>query len=162
MPACGQTNLAAYSHQDLPFERLVEVLNPARSLARHPLFQVMLAFQNNAEVGFELPGLVTGMEAVDTATTKFDLSLSLGEQRARDGTPQGIDGELEYSTDLFDRTSVQAMADRLVRLIEAAVAAPEQPIGQHRYSQRRRAPHHPAGVERHRPSDPARHPAATV
>ena len=123
------TNLAAYSHQDLPFERLVEVLNPARSLARHPLFQVMLAFQNNAPVSLELPGLSVRFEPVATASAKFDLSLSLGEQRAPDGTPAGIDGVLEYATDLFDRASVEALAGRLVRLLEAAVAEPDRAIG---------------------------------
>ena len=71
-------NLAAYSHQELPFERLVEVLNPARSLSRHPLFQVMLVLQNNAELGLELSaGLSAGFEAVATASAKLDLSLSL-------------------------------------------------------------------------------------
>ena len=122
-------NLTAYSHQDLPFERLVEVLNPARSLARHPLFQVMLAFENNARVSFDLPNLTTTLEAVDTATAKFDLSLDLGERRAPDGSPQGIDGALEYSTDLFDRPSAEAIAGRLIRLLEAMIAAPDQPIG---------------------------------
>ena len=63
----------------------------------------MLAFQNNAAVGFDLPGLSTSVEPVATATAKFDLSLSLGEQRGADGTPAGIDGVLEYATDLFDR-----------------------------------------------------------
>ena len=98
-------DLAAYSHQDLPFERLVEVLNPARSLSRHPLFQVMLAFQNNAEPGAStLPGLTVASRAGrQPASAKFDLSLSLGEQRAPDGSPAGIDGVLEYATDLFDR-----------------------------------------------------------
>ena len=76
------SNLAAYSHQDLPFERLVEVLNPARSLARHPLFQVMLVLQNTAALELALPGLSVGFEAVETASAKFDLSLSLAEQLA--------------------------------------------------------------------------------
>ena len=78
------TNLAAYGHQELPFERLVEVLNPARSLARHPLFQVMLAFQNNAPVSFDgLPGLHAAYEPVATASAKFDLSLALARAARR-------------------------------------------------------------------------------
>ena len=124
------TNLAAYSHQDLPFERLVEVLNPARSLSRHPLFQVMLALQNNAPVSFaELPGLIPRFEPVTTSTAKFDLSVSLGEQRASDGSPAGIHGVLEYATDLFDRASMEALAGRLIRLLEAVIADPDRAIG---------------------------------
>ena len=123
------TNLAAYSHQELPFERLVEVLNPTRSLARHPLFQVMLAFENSAAVDFDLPGLTTSFEPVATATAKFDLAFSLGERRAPDGTPAGISGMLEYSTDLFDRASVEVLGSRLIRLLEAAIADPERAIG---------------------------------
>ena len=122
-------NLAAYSHQELPFERLVEVLNPARSLSRHPLFQVMLVLQNNAELGPELLGLEAGFEAVSTASAKFDLSLSLAERRGSDGTPAGIEGALEYASDLFDRSSVEAIAGRLVRLLEGAVADPDRAIG---------------------------------
>ena len=124
------TNLAAYSHQDLPFERLVEVLNPARSLSRHPLFQVMLAFQNNAPVSFaEVPGVTASFEPVATDSAKFDLSLALAEQRGADGTPAGIHGELEYAADLFDRSTVEVMVGRLVRLLEAAVAEPDRAIG---------------------------------
>ena len=74
-------NLAAYGHQDLPFERLVEVLNPARSLSHHPLFQVMLAFQNDADVNLELAGLATSFEEVPVASAKFDLSFALTEER---------------------------------------------------------------------------------
>src|SRR5262249_14716505 len=122
-------NLAAYSHQDVPFERLVEVLNPQRSMARHPLFQVMLVLQNAMTGEFELPGLQTRFEPVSTGSAKFDLLLGLGEQRAADGTPMGISGTLEYAADLFDRGTVEAIAQRLVRLIEAAVAEPDRPIG---------------------------------
>ena len=122
-------NLSAYSHQDLPFERLVEVVNPARSLSRHPLFQVMLALQNTAEVKLELDGLSCGFERVATSSAKFDLSVSLGEERGADGAPAGIGGVVEYATDLFDRASVEALVGRLVRLLEAAVADPERAIG---------------------------------
>src|SRR6202030_1975036 len=106
------TNLAAYSHQDLPFERLVEVLNPSRSLSRHPLFQVMLALQNNAQVSFDLAGLSARVEPVASGSAKFDLTLSLDEQRGADGAPAGIGGVLEYASDLFERASVEALRDR--------------------------------------------------
>ena len=92
-------NLAAYAHQDLPFERLVEALNPARSLSRHPLFQVMLAFQNTAEASPELSGLAVSAEPVATRSAQFDLSVSLGERRGTDGSPAGLEGAIEYATD---------------------------------------------------------------
>ncbi|HEX9571575.1 MAG TPA: condensation domain-containing protein, partial [Burkholderiales bacterium] len=123
------SNLAAYGQQELPFERLVEVLNPARSLSRHPLFQVMLAFQNQAAVELDLPGLRARFEPVATASAKFDLSVSLAERRAGDGSPAGIEGVVEYATDLFDRGSVAGLAERLVRLLTAAVDEPGRPIG---------------------------------
>ncbi len=123
------SNLAAYGHQDLPFERLVEVLNPERSLSRHPLFQVMLALQNNAPASIDLPGLTVAFEAITIPIAKFDLSVNLTEQRAADGSAAGIDGLIEYATDLFDRQTVEALAQRLIRLLTAAVANPEQPIG---------------------------------
>src|SRR5262249_42096434 len=123
------SNLAAYSHQELPFERLVEALNPARSLAHHPLFQVMLALQNNAAVELELAGVSASVEPVGLASAKFDLSVSLAEQRGPDGGAGGLSGVLEYASDLFERASVEALAGRLVRLLEAAVAAPDVAIG---------------------------------
>ena len=122
-------NLAAYGHQELPFERLVEVINPARSLSHHPLFQVMLAFQNDAQVSLELPGLRTAFEEVPVASAKFDLSFALAEERAADGTPSGINGVLEYAGDLFEEASAATLAERLTRLLTAAVAEPTRAIG---------------------------------
>ena len=119
----------AYGHAELPFERLVEVLNPARSLSHHPLFQVMLAFQNNAAARFDVPGLATRFEPVATATAKFDLAVSVSEERGADGTPAGISGVIEYATDLFHRDTVEAIAGRFVRLLEATVAHPDRAIG---------------------------------
>src|SRR5207302_1079966 len=88
-------NLLAYSHQEVPFERLVEVLNPARSLARHPLFQVMLAFQNNAPARFEVPGLAARFEPVAVGRAKFDLSVSVSERRGEAAVVFGR-GRLSY------------------------------------------------------------------
>ncbi len=122
-------NLQAYGHQDLPFERLVEVINPARSLSHHPLFQVMLAFQNDAEVTLELAGLTTSFEDVPVASAKFDLSFALAEERAPDGAPAGIAGVLEYAADLFDEDTATSLAQRLVRLLTAAAEDPACTIG---------------------------------
>jgi len=123
------SNLEAYSHQELPFERLVEALNPARSLAHHPLFQVMLALQNNAAGQLEFEGVSARLEPVVGASAKFDLSVSLAEERGADGGACGLSGVMEYASDLFDRASVEVLAGRLVRLLEAAVAAPDVAIG---------------------------------
>ena len=147
-------NLAAYGHQELPFERLVEVLNPARSLSRHPLFQVMLAFEAG-EAGaatLELPGLAVTPQPIATASAKFDLSVGLIERRLPDGTPGGIDGVLEYASDLFDAATVETLGRRLIRLLEAAVADAGAAAGQPADPGDRRARHHPARLERHRRS----------
>ncbi|KUN96932.1 non-ribosomal peptide synthetase [Streptomyces caeruleatus] len=121
-------DLAAYEHQDVPFEHLVDVLAPERSLSRHPLFQVLLAFQNTARADLGLPGLQVRGEPVDTATAKFDLSFHFRERRGPDGTPQGLDGEIEYSGDLFDRETVEALAARLVRVLGDIAAQPSRRV----------------------------------
>ena len=123
------TDLAAYEHQDVPFERLVEVLNPQRSMAHHPLFQVMLAFQNTANVALELPGFRATVAPVDITTAKFDLSFTLAETSEADGRPAGLTGSLTFAKDLFDQDSAQQIADRLVRVLEAVVDDPRKRVG---------------------------------
>ncbi|WP_228927770.1 condensation domain-containing protein, partial [Streptomyces sp. DH7] len=123
-----ETSLAAYAHQDVPFEYLVEVLNPTRTLAHHPLFQIMLALQNAPEGTFQLPGLTVDVAPGRTGTAKFDLFFSLAERRGADGEPQGITGAVEYSSDLYDAPTVQALFNRLVRLLDAVTAQPDQPL----------------------------------
>ncbi|MFI6475799.1 amino acid adenylation domain-containing protein [Streptomyces sp. NPDC050516] len=119
-----ETDLAAYEHQDLPFERLVEVVNPVRSPARQPLFQVMLAFQNTAGATLSLPGLVAATEPVGTTAAKFDLAFQLSE-RGTEGEPGGLDVLVEYSTALFRPDTVEQLTRRFVRLLETVVADPE-------------------------------------
>src|SRR5216683_975633 len=96
-----EADLGAYAHQDLPFEHLVEDLSPARSLARHPLFQVSLALQNvpqdQSQAGMELPGLRVAPAPAGTGVAKFDLSFSLSERRDGNGGPAGIEGGIRFS-----------------------------------------------------------------
>ncbi|MGW0330971.1 amino acid adenylation domain-containing protein [Streptomyces sp. NPDC003011] len=124
-----EMSLSAHAHQDVPFERLVEALNPARSLARNPLFQVMLDVQTPAESTLVLPGLVTTPQQVDPGVTKIDLLFGLDERSAGHEAPAGISGRLEYSTDLFDQDTVESMSTRLVRVLEAFTADAGQHVG---------------------------------
>ncbi|MGV9559912.1 amino acid adenylation domain-containing protein [Streptomyces sp. NPDC003522] len=119
------TDLAAYAHQDVPFEWLVEALNPERSLARQPLFQVLLALQNNAATDLALPGTRATTTAVPTGTSRFDLAFELTEEQDGDGRPAGIGGLLEYSADLFTHASAEAVAARLVSFLRALTERPD-------------------------------------
>ncbi|WP_051856245.1 non-ribosomal peptide synthetase [Streptomyces sp. NRRL B-1347] len=121
-------DLAAFAHQDVPFEHLVEQLNPARSMARHPLFQTMLTFQNTTAADVALAGLDATVERAGAASAKFDLAFSLTERYADDGAALGIEGEVEYATDLFDAATVEGLAASFARLLEAAAAAPDRPV----------------------------------
>ncbi|MFD8699134.1 amino acid adenylation domain-containing protein [Kitasatospora purpeofusca] len=124
-----ETGLGAFAHQDVPFERLVEELNPARSLARHPLFQVAMVLQSTEEGELELPGLEVEALPSDTGVAKFDLNVTLEEFFGPDGAPAGLDCAIDYATDLFDRETVEAIAARFGRVLAAVVADPAAPIG---------------------------------
>ena len=122
--------LAAYEHQDVPFEVLVERLNPTRSLAHHPLVQVMLAWQNlpgqdnDPAAGLVLGDLRVTPLPADTHTARMDLSFSLGERFTEAGEPAGIGGAVEFRTDVFDAASIEALIERLERVLVAMTADP--------------------------------------
>jgi amino acid adenylation domain-containing protein/non-ribosomal peptide synthase protein (TIGR01720 family) len=112
--------LAAYAHQDVPFERLVDALAPARDLSRQPLFQVLFALQNVPRAHVELPGLTLHPLELTSETAKFELSLVCGE------TPLGLTGALEYHTDIFEATTIARMQRHFQALLASIVAAPTQ------------------------------------
>ncbi|BAG20094.1 MULTISPECIES: non-ribosomal peptide synthetase [Streptomyces] len=122
-------DLAAYAHQDLPFERLVDRLGPdARSLAHTPLFQVFLAFQNNTAARLELPGLDVEPAGIELTSAKTDLGVELREDVADDGSPAGLRGLISYRTDLFDRATVESVAARFTALLDAVADDPRLPV----------------------------------
>ncbi|MFF3350257.1 amino acid adenylation domain-containing protein [Streptomyces sp. NPDC002779] len=123
-------DLEAYAHQDLPFERVVEAVNPVRSTARHPLFQTMLVLQNTDDGAYGFAGLRTSAEPLNHRAAKFDLSIGVEETFDEAGRQAGIRAEFEYATDLFDRTTVDDLARRFLRLLEVVTAEPDTPVGQ--------------------------------
>ncbi|GAA3236813.1 hypothetical protein GCM10017691_35420 [Pseudonocardia petroleophila] len=123
-----ETDLAAFDHQDVPFERLVEALNPARSLARHPLFQTMVVYLADDGGAPALPGLDVTPEEIGSGTAKFDLSFDFVEDGSG-GDGSAIGGALEYSADLFDHASAVVLVERLMRVLAAVVADPERRVG---------------------------------
>ena len=114
--------LGAYAHQDLPFERLVEELQPERSLSWTPLFQVAFALQNTPLGGVEVPGLGLDPMTLESGTAKFDLTLLLSESGG------GLAGVLEHNRDLFDGATVQRMVEHFLNLLAGAAADPELPV----------------------------------
>ncbi|MFC4125877.1 non-ribosomal peptide synthase/polyketide synthase [Nocardia rhizosphaerae] len=124
-----EVDLAAFAHATVPFDRLVEVVNPARSQARHPLFQVALNFQAGLDTSFELAGTPVSVREIGLDSTKFDLQLTLDERRDDAGDPAGIDAVTRYATDLFDAAEMRDFGTRYLRLLAAAVAAPGTAVG---------------------------------
>ncbi|SNT45953.1 non-ribosomal peptide synthase/polyketide synthase [Actinacidiphila glaucinigra] len=116
--------LGAYAHQDVPFERLVEELAPTRSMARHPLFQVMLTLQNNTQARVELPGLAIETLPTGDGPAKFDLDVELNEHLTDSGTPAGLHGAITYATDLFDHHTASGIGERFLRVLQAVTAHP--------------------------------------
>ncbi|MFD0890695.1 condensation domain-containing protein, partial [Streptosporangium algeriense] len=119
-------DLDAYAHQEVPFERVVEALNPARSLSRHPVFQVLVSYHVLPDHTGGGALRVTGTRLVDTGTAKFDLTFRISERGP--GTP--LRGEIEYATALFDRETVEGLAARLVTLLETVTRDPHAPLAE--------------------------------
>ncbi|MCP4660598.1 MAG: non-ribosomal peptide synthetase, partial [bacterium] len=120
--------LDAYAHQEVPFERLVEELQPQRDLSTTPLFQVMFALQNVPRETLSLPGLNLSPVATEAGgTAKFEMTLSLEESAA------GIFGGLEYNADLFDDSTMARLLAHFERLLEGAVEDPARRLSELRW-----------------------------
>ncbi|MBV9788127.1 MAG: amino acid adenylation domain-containing protein, partial [Chloroflexi bacterium] len=114
--------LGAYAQQDVPFEQVVEIVQPERDLSRHPLFQVMFAVHSDARSTAQAGPLTITPVEVLVETTKFDLSITFAE------TDEGLQGFLEYSTDLFAATTIERLLAHFVGLLSALVADPDAPV----------------------------------
>ncbi|MBF6247748.1 AMP-binding protein, partial [Nocardia elegans] len=125
LDAVRETDLNAFANADVPFERLVEVVNPERSTARHPLFQVMLSYDRTPDLALELPGVTAEVLPLDSAVAKFDLHLEVHDTAA----DSALDAEFVYATDVFDHATVETFARRFVTVLDAALAAPAAPVG---------------------------------
>ncbi|WP_217441728.1 non-ribosomal peptide synthetase [Myxococcus sp. CA039A] len=120
-----EASLGAYAHQDIPFERLVEELQPSRDMSRSPLFQVLFVLQNTPASAIQKTELTLSPVEISGSTSKFELQLSLVE------TPDGIFGGIGYNSDLFERSTVERMARHFELLVEAVVTRPDVPVAAH-------------------------------
>ncbi|WSG61650.1 amino acid adenylation domain-containing protein [Nocardia sp. NBC_01730] len=120
-----QIDLDAFGHADVPFEQLVDQLAPQRSQARHPLFQVMLAFQNLEPVKLELPGLDVSVLDLPNEVSRFDLQLMLSDNHDSGDMTVAV----TYATDLFDATTIDSLTHRWIRILESVAADPTLPVG---------------------------------
>jgi non-ribosomal peptide synthetase component F len=125
-----QKALDAYSNQEVPFERLVEQLNPVRSTAHHPLFQVAMVFQNNVRPEVTIDEVSVEALAVSTRTAKFDLEFNLGEVPTEDPAAPMAAGVVLYATDFFDRATIERLVTWFARVTEAVVADASVVVGQ--------------------------------
>ncbi|MDI9894480.1 amino acid adenylation domain-containing protein [Rhodococcus sp. IEGM 1381] len=125
------SDLEAYANADLPFERVVNELNPERSLSRHPLFQTELVWaeQGRDRPRSEFAGVQIAQQRADTGVARLDLSFAVVGHRTEDGRPAGITGKLLYSTDRFDDSTATALVDRLRVLMNALVRRSDVPVG---------------------------------
>jgi pristinamycin I synthase-3/4 len=119
--------LEALSHQDVPFDRLVEDLHPKRTLARQALFQIMLVLDEKGGT-LRLPGVECTNERVSFPIVRFDMWLGLTESRSAEGDCEGVTGQLVYSTELFDRSTIENLTEKFVSLLRTAAAQPELPL----------------------------------
>ncbi|MFC4604730.1 amino acid adenylation domain-containing protein [Rhodococcus kronopolitis] len=124
-----KTDLEAYAHADVPFDSVVERLNPARSSAYSPLAQVMLSFENTGRPTLELPDLTASEYDSGLVMAKLDLQLTIVELRDSDGRVSDLDASFRYATDLFDEKTAAGFADRFVRIVEAVTEDPESVVG---------------------------------
>ncbi|WP_235916337.1 non-ribosomal peptide synthase/polyketide synthase [Antrihabitans cavernicola] len=122
-------DLAAYGNADIPFERLVELIDPVRSTAHHPLFQVVLAVEDERDHTVRLPGLRIESEPIDFGTAKFDLQLTVRERYDSAGSRCGATASFTYARDLFDAATIEAFAHRFATILETATAEPGRPVG---------------------------------
>ncbi|WP_449619236.1 amino acid adenylation domain-containing protein, partial [Rhodococcus cercidiphylli] len=127
--ATRTADLAAFENTDVPFERLVDVLDPARSTDRSPLFQVLLEFQNNTSATLELPDLTVEAVDIDAHIAKFDLQLTVAEEFDEAGAPAGMTAAITYATDLFEESSVEEFSARFGAVLASVTSDPERAVG---------------------------------
>src|ERR1039457_5922170 len=122
-------DLAAFAHQDVPFERVVEMVNPVRTAAHNPLFQVSLSVEDHDAASIALEGLRARAEHAETGFTQFGLVFAFREKVAADGEGAGLTCRVVYARDLFDEATVTVVGHRLAGLLSAIAADPDVRIG---------------------------------